>query len=276
MKNKDLKIDPTAIVHPNAELGSGVEVGPYSVISEDVRIGENTKIGPHAFIDRWTTIGRDCSIYQFTSIGAPPQDIGYKGEKTEVIIGDNNIIREFVTIHRSTTKQEKKTVIGNNNMLMNYVHIAHDCTLGDNIIMANSATLGGHVSIDDSAIVGGLVAIHQHVRIGAYCIIGGASAVTKDIPPFVMAVGNRAHLFGLNAVGLRRKGFSKADIDEIRKAYSIFFRSSLTLAEAVKRIEEQLSGSAHAKRFLDFIKGSKRGIARERQRRKDEGMDEKD
>lgn len=276
MKNKDLKIDPTAIVHPDAELGRGVEVGPYSVISEDVRIGENTRIGPHAFIDRWTAIGRNCSIYQFTSIGAPPQDMGYKGEKTEVIIGDNNIIREFVTIHRSTTKEERKTVIGNNNMLMNYVHIAHDCTLGDNIIMANSATLGGHVSIDDSAIVGGLVAIHQHVRIGAYCIIGGASAVTKDIPPYVMAVGNRAHLFGLNAVGLRRKGFSSADIGEIKKAYAIIFRSSLTLAEAVKRLEDELPGSSHAKRFLDFVKGTKRGIARERQRRKDEAGDEKD
>lgn len=264
---KEVRIDPTALVHTTAELDSGVEVGPYSIISEGVRIGKGTKIGPHAVIDKWTTIGQGCDIYQFVSIGAPPQDIGYKGEKTETVIGDNNVIREFVTIHRATTKQERKTVCGSNNVFMNYVHIAHDCVIGDNIIMANSATLAGHVTIEDNAIVGGLVAIHQHVRIGAYCIIGGASAVSKDIPPYVMAVGNRAHIYGLNAVGLRRKGFSKEDIDDIKKAYNIIFRSSLPLAEASAALSAGLPASLHAKRFLDFIKGSKRGIARERIKR---------
>lgn len=268
------RIHPTASIHPGAEIDTGVEIGPYTVIAEDVRIGKNTKIGPHVVIDRWTTIGANCNIFQFTSIGAPPQDLGYKGEKTEVIIGDNNVIREFVTIHRATTKQRGKTVCGNNNLFMNYVHIAHDCSLGDNIIMANSATLAGHVSIDSHAIVGGLVAIHQHVRIGAYCIIGGATAVSKDIPPYVLAVGNRAKLYGLNSVGLRRQGFTRAELEEIKRSYNIIFRSSLTLAEAIERLKAQLPDSPHAKRFVDFITASKRGLARERSKRKGDAHEE--
>lgn len=273
-KIKEVRIDPTAYVHPTAELDTGVEVGPYTVIAEGAKIGAGTRIGPHVVIDRWTTIGRNTSIFQFVSIGAPPQDLGYKGEKTETVIGDENVIREFVTIHRATTKEKLKTVIGNNNYLMNYVHIAHDCCLGDNIIMANNATLGGHVKIDDFAIIGGLVAIHQHVRIGSYCIIGGASAVSKDIPPYVMAVGNRARIYGLNSVGLKRKGFTKNDMDEIKRSYNIIFRSSLSLKEALQALPKELPSSVHAERFAEFIKGSRRGIARERIRRKSEGEDE--
>ncbi|MBI5643302.1 MAG: acyl-ACP--UDP-N-acetylglucosamine O-acyltransferase [Deltaproteobacteria bacterium] len=271
---KEVKIDPTASVHPTAELDSGVEIGPYTVLGEGVSIGKDTRIGSHVVIDKWTTIGERCNIFQFVSIGAPPQDLGYKGEKTEVIIGNNNTIREFVTIHRATTKDQWKTVCGNNNLFMNYVHIAHDCNLGDNIIMANTATLGGHVTIDNNAIVGGLVAIHQHVRIGAYCIIGGASAVSKDIPPYVKAVGNRARLFGLNSVGLRRQGLSKQDLDEVKRSYQIIFRSSLRLTEAVEALGRELPDSAHARRFIDFIKGSKRGIARERTKRKGDIQEE--
>lgn len=270
----EVKIDPTALVHPTAELDSGVRIGPFSVIGEDVRIGKNTAIDSHVVIDKWTAIGANCSIFQFVSIGAAPQDVGYKGEKTEVIIGDNNIIREFVTIHRATTKGSKKTVCGSNNLLMNYVHIAHDCSLGDNIIMANSATLAGHVSIDDHAIIGGLVAIHQHVRIGAYCIIGGASAVSKDIPPYVMAVGNRATLYGLNKVGLKRKGFTNDELEEIKKCYQIIFRSALSLSDASEALMRELPGSKHAKRFFEFIKNSKRGMARERLKRKGAGNEE--
>jgi UDP-N-acetylglucosamine acyltransferase len=267
---KEVAIDQTAFVHPSAELDHGVEIGPYTVVGEGVRIGKGTRIGPHVVIDRWTTIGSGCTVFQFAAIGGPPQDLGYRGEKTEVVIGDNNVIREFVTIHRATTKDRLVTVCGNGNLLMNYVHIAHDCSLGDNIIMANSATLGGHVAIEDNAIVGGLVAVHQHVRIGAYCIIGGASAVSKDIPPYVMAVGNRARVYGLNTVGLRRHGFTREEIDEVKKAYKIIFRSSLTLSDALERLGSELSGSGRARRFMDFIKGSKRGIARERTRRKGE------
>ncbi|MBI5826682.1 MAG: acyl-ACP--UDP-N-acetylglucosamine O-acyltransferase [Deltaproteobacteria bacterium] len=267
---RGVKIDPTACVHPTAELDSGVEVGPYSVIGEGVRIGKDSRIASHVVIDKWTTIGARNTIFQFVSIGAPPQDLGYKGEKTEVIMGDNNVVREFVTIHRATTKENLKTVCGNNNMFMNYVHIAHDCVLGDNVIMANSATLGGHVRIDNNAIVGGLVAVHQHVRIGAYCIIGGASAVSKDIPPYVMAVGNRARLYGLNSVGLRRQGFTRQDMEEIKKSYNIVLRSSLNLTQALKELEKELPGSTHARRYIDFLQGSKRGIARERTKRKGE------
>ena len=273
-KTAEVRIDPTASVHPTAEFGHGVEIGPYSVIGEGVKIGGNTSIASHVVIDKWTTIGAGCRIFQFVSIGAAPQDVGYRGEKTEVVIGDNNVIREFVTIHRATTKERRKTICGSNNLLMNYVHVAHDCTLGDNIIMANAATLAGHVSIDDHAIVGGLVAVHQYVRVGAYCIIGGASAVSKDIPPYVMAVGNRARLYGLNTVGMRRHGFSKKDLEEVKRSYQIIFRSSLKLTDAMEALERELPGSIHARRFLDFIKGSERGIARVRTKRKGDGEED--
>ncbi|HHL39673.1 MAG TPA: acyl-ACP--UDP-N-acetylglucosamine O-acyltransferase [Deltaproteobacteria bacterium] len=266
----EVKVDPTAVVHPSAELDSGVEIGPYCVIGEDVRIGRNTRLGPYVNIDRWTTIGENNEIFQYVSIAAPPQDLTYRGERTDVIIGDGNVIREFVTIHRATTKEAMRTVIGSNNFLMNYVHIAHDCAIGDHVIMANNATLGGHVTIDDHAIVGGLVAVHQFVRIGAYCIIGGASAVSKDVPPYVMAVGNRAHLYGLNSVGLRRAGFSRADISEIKRSYNILFRSSLKLADAMERLRAEMPDSLHAGRYLEFLKGSKRGVTRERLHRRPE------
>lgn len=271
---KEVRIDPTASVHPTAELDTGVEIGPFTVIGEGVKIGANTKIASHVVIDRWTTIGKNNQIFQFVSIGAPPQDLGYKGEKTETIIGDNNVLREFVTVHRATTKDRLKTECGSNNLFMNYVHIAHDCRLGDNIIMANSATLGGHVTIDNNAIVGGLVAVHQHVRIGAYCIIGGASAVSKDIPPYVMAVGNRASVYRLNSVGIRRQGFSREEIDEIKRSYKIVFRSALSTSAAIERLKEEMPASRHAKRFADFLTGSKRGIARERTKRKNDVQEE--
>ncbi len=271
---KEVRIDPTAYVHPTAELDYGVVVGPYTVIGEGVRIGRNTRISSHVVVDSWTTLGQNCNIFQFASVGAPPQDLGYKGEKTEAIIGDNNTIREFVTIHRATTKGTQKTICGSNNLFMNYVHVAHDCVLGDNIIMANNATLAGHVTIDDHAIVGGLVAVHQYVRIGAYCIIGGASAVSKDIPPYVMAVGNRAKLYGLNTVGLKRQGFTRDELEEVKKCYHIIFRSSLGRKEAMEKLNEELPDSAHARRFYDFLDGSTRGIAREKTKRKSDGHEE--
>ncbi len=268
VKIPQVRIHPTAIVHPGVELDSGVEVGPYTTIAEGVRIGKNTRIGPHVVIDKWVEIGISCDIFQFSSIGAPPQDLQYKGEKTETIIGDNNVVREFVTIHRATTKENRKTTIGNNNLFMAYVHIAHDCEIGNDVIMANAATLAGHVILEDHAIVGGLVAIHQFVRIGTYCLIGGMSAVNKDIPPYVLAVGNRATLFGLNKVGLKRQGFSRNEINEMKKAYNILFRSSTSLSDSVKRLEVELPDSAYAGSFIDFIKGTKRGIAKDAGRRK--------
>lgn len=257
-------IDQTAVIDPGAEIETGVMIGPYVIIGKDVRIASGTTIAPHVVIGDRTTIGRDCKIFQFASVGEAPQELTYRGEETVTVIGDRNVIREFVTIHRGTIKDEGRTVCGNDNMFMNYTHVAHDCVVGNNVIMANAATLGGHVVIEDHAIVGGLVAIHQHVRIGSYCIIGGASAVSQDVAPYVMAVGNRAHLHGLNSVGLRRKGFSKDDISEIKQAYNILFRSSLLLKEAVTTLKRELPDSTHAKRYLMFIENSKRGVMRER------------
>lgn len=261
---KDKDIHATAVIDESAKLGGDVTVGAYSVIGKDVVIGEGTTIGPHVVIGDRTTIGRGCRVFQFASIGAPPQDIAYAGEETSTIIGENNIIREFVTIHAGTVKDKARTLIGDNNLFMNYVHVAHDCVVGNNIVMANNATLAGHVQIDDHAIVGGLVAVHQYVHIGAYCIIGGASAVSKDIPPYVMAVGNRATLHGLNRIGLRRKGFSKEALIDIKDAYNILFHSSLTIKEATKKLKADFPASSEVGRFIDFIETSTRGMARER------------
>lgn len=256
-------IHPTAIIHPDAEIDEGVEIGPYSVIGEKVRIGEGTRVYPHVVIEGWTTIGRDCRIYQFTSIGAPPQDLKFKGESSEVIIGDGNTIREFVTINRATSHGGGKTVIGNNNLLMAYTHIAHDCRIGNSCILANAATLAGHIEIDDYAIVGGLVAIHQFVRVGSYCLIGGASAVTHDVPPYMMAVGNRARLYGLNKVGLRRHGFTREEIDALNKAHKIIFRCGLTMEDALKQVEDEgLRVFPHVSHLVDFVRLSRRGVTR--------------
>ncbi|MEE9614644.1 MAG: acyl-ACP--UDP-N-acetylglucosamine O-acyltransferase [Thermodesulfobacteriota bacterium] len=270
-ETKEVRVHPTALVHPSVEFDTGVAVGPYSVIGEGVRIGRDTWVGPHVVIEERTSIGKNCKVFQFTSIGAPPQDIGYKGEETETVIGDNNIIREFVTIHRGTARGKGKTVCGDDNLFMNYVHIAHDCEVGNDVIVANAATFAGHVTVEDHAIVGGLVPIHQYVRIGAYSMVGGASAVSKDVPPYVMAVGNRAHIFGLNAVGLRRQGFSRADIKEIKKWYNILFRSHLKMKEAVEKLKSEAGDSVHAKRFIEFIEKSTRGVMRERIKVRPEG-----
>lgn len=258
-----MTIHPTVVVHPKAELADDIEIGPYTVINEHVKIGKGTKIGPHVLIDGWTTIGERNEIHSFSSIGTPPQDIGYRNEETQLIIGNDNVIRECATIHRATTKQDRKTVIGDHNFLMAYSHVAHDCKLANHIIMANSVALGGHIVIDDHAILGGIVAVHQFVRIGAYAIIGGQSAVSQDIPPYVSAAGNRAKLYGLNTIGLKRKGFSDEVINELRKAYKIMFRSGLTLEEASRKVLEEFS-TAHQEVycFVNFMRDSKRGVTR--------------
>ncbi len=257
-----MNIHPTAIIHPGARIADDVEVGAYSVIGEHVSIGKGTRIASHVLIEGWTTIGERNHILSFSSVGTPPQDIGYKNEETELIIGDDNVIRECATIHRATTKEERKTVIGNSNFLMAYSHVAHDCKLGNNIIMANSVALGGHITIGDYAILGGIVAVHQFVRIGAYSIIGGQSAVSQDIPPYVSAAGNRAHLYGLNLVGLKRRGFGDDTINTLKKAYKIIFRSGLTQEDAFRRVSEELSSSREAMHLVEFMKSSKRGVTR--------------
>lgn len=270
----DNKIHPTAIIHPNASIGSSVEIGAYSIIGENVKISSNVKIHPHVVIDGWTTIGKGCSIYQFASIGAPPQDLKFGGEKSEVVIGESNTIREFVTINRATLHGGGKTIIGNNNFLMAYVHIAHDCKIGSHIVLANAATLAGHIEVFDHAIIGGLVALHQFARIGSYSIIGGASAVTHDIPPYVMAVGNRAKLYGLNKIGLRRHGFSREEITNLKKAYDIIFRKGMGLKDALEKVGKEIKDSVHIKNLIEFITNSKRGITRAKPASREEGADE--
>jgi len=255
-------IHKTAIIDPKAELDSRVEIGPYCVIGTHVKIGKDTKLAPHVVIDGWTQIGEGCRIFQFASIGAIPQDLKYKGEESWVIIGNNNVIREFVTINRGTTQSGEKTIIGNNNFLMAYCHVAHDCIIGNHVILANAATLAGHIEIEDYAIVGGLVGVHQFVRLGCHCIIGGSSGVNQDIPPYVMANGQRVKLHGLNTVGLKRHNFSHEAISNLKNAYRIIFRSGLTVKKALDQVQSEIKDSPEVDHLISFIKGSKRGIAR--------------
>jgi len=256
-------IHPTAIVDPKAEMDEGVEIGPYSVIEKDVSIDEGTRIGPHVVIREGTKIGKGCQVFQFSSIGEAPQFFGYKGEKTFLQIGDRNIVREFVTLHRGTVKGGGKTMIGNDNYLMAYSHIAHDCQVGNHVVMANGATLGGHILIEDHAIIGGLSAVHQFCRIGTHAILSGLTGVSQDVPPYMMAAGSRAKLYGLNSVGLKRHQFSQQEIKALKQAYRIIFRSGLTLEKAMKAVrEDDIFQIPKVQHLLQFIQHSKRGICR--------------
>jgi UDP-N-acetylglucosamine acyltransferase len=257
-----MKIHPTAIVSSEARLEEGVEIGPYSIIGSDVNIGKNTIIGPHVVIDSQTDIGVGCRIFQFSSIGAVPQDLKFKGEATRTIIGNYNTIREYVTIHRATSADIGVTIMGDHNLLMAYCHIAHNCKLGNRIVMANAANLAGHIHIEDNAIIGGLTGIHQFTRIGAHCIIGGCSAVAKDVPPFVMASGNTAKPYGLNMVGLKRRNFSPETIQSLKQAYRLVFRSSLLLKTAIAKVQAEVADIPEVRHFVDFIEKSQRGICR--------------
>jgi len=201
-----LEIHPAAIVHPKAQIGPGVKIGAYSIVGENVQIGKDTILDSHVVADGLTKIGERCHFFPFVSVGAAPQAIRYRGEPTRLTIGNDNLIREFVTINRGTVEGQGETVLGNNNFIMAYSHIAHDCKIGNQVILANSSTLAGHILVEDFAIVGGLVAIHQFARVGCYSIIGGASGIPQDIPPYTIAAGNRARLYGLNLVGLKPTG----------------------------------------------------------------------
>jgi UDP-N-acetylglucosamine acyltransferase len=257
-----MSIHPTAIVDPKAELGNDVQVGPYAIIREDVSIGSGSEVGSHAVIEPFVSIGRDCRIFQFASIGATPQSLKFEGEKTYVKIGRGTVIREFVTIHRGTGFGGGITEIGEQNFLMAYTHIAHDCKTGRMVVMANNATLAGHITIGDYATVGGLTAIHQFVKVGDYAFIGGKSAVVKDIPPFVIAAGDRARLHGMNTVGLKRHGFTQNTINELKKVYRIIFRIGLTRNEALERVKAEVEQIPEVVKFLEFILSSQRGITR--------------
>ncbi len=256
-------IHPTAVIDSKAEIEEGVDIGPYSVIERGVFIGRGTKIAPQVVIREGTHIGKRCQIFQFASIGEAPQAFAYKGEKTSLFIGDENIVREYVTFHRGTPHGGGKTVIGSNNYFMAYSHVAHDCQIGNQVVLANGATLAGHILIEDYAIIGGLSAVHQFCQVGAHAFISGLTGVTLDIPPYMLASGSRAKLFGLNMVGLKRHRFSEETVKGLKKAYRIIFRSSLTLEKALKRIEEdEISQTPEVKHLLHFIHHSKRGISR--------------
>ncbi|MFZ6016917.1 MAG: acyl-ACP--UDP-N-acetylglucosamine O-acyltransferase [Nitrospirota bacterium] len=256
------EIHPTAIINSKAEIEEGVIIGPFCIIGEGVRIRKGTKLISNVIIEGNTEIGENCTIYPFTSIGLPPQDLKYKGEKTGVKIGKENIIREYVTIHRASVSGDGLTTIGDKNFLMAYVHIAHDCKIGSQIIMANLATLGGHVVVEDYAVIGGLVAVHQFTRIGAYAMVGGFSGVGQDIPPYTIASGARARLFGLNTIGLKRHGFFDSTINELKKAYKILFREKRTVKDAIKKIQEDLPYTDEIRHLIEFIQKNKRGICR--------------
>ncbi len=255
-------IHATAIVHPGAKIADGVEIGPYAVIGEHVSLGEGTTVGPHAVIEGWTEIGRDNRIFQFASVGAAPQDLKFHGEKSFLRIGDRNMVREFVTLHRGTESGGGVTVIGSDNLFMAYSHVAHDCVVGNRVILANGATLAGHVQVDDFAILGGLSAVHQFTRVGAHVMVSGGSMVAQDIPPYTIAQGDRAKTVGLNLVGLKRRGFSEEAMRSIKQAYKIIFRSGLRQEEALQKIAAELVAGPELAVFVDFIKNSQRGVAR--------------
>lgn len=255
-------IHPTAIVGPKAEIDPDVEIGPYTVIADNVSIGPGTVIGPHVIVDPYVSIGANCHIFQYASVGAEPQAIKFEGEKTFVKIGRGTTVREFVTINRGTAFGTGVTEIGEDNLLMAYCHVAHDCQTGRGVILANNATLAGHIVIGDHVTVGGLVAIHQFVRIGDFAYVGGKSAVPKDIPPYVIAAGDRAKLHGLNRVGLKRYGFSESAVTALKKVYRIFFRFGITLNEAIERAQAEVDHLPEVNNFINFIKSSQRGITR--------------
>lgn len=258
-----MKIHPTAIVHPKASLDGDVEIGPFCVIGEHVAIRKGSRLLSHVTIDGWTEIGERNEVHPFASIGGPPQHLGYKGEPTKVIIGDDNIIREYVTINRGTVQGGGVTSLGSKGILMAYVHVAHDCRLGNHIIMANAASLAGHITIGDHAVIGGLTGILQFVRVGDYVMVGGCCAIGQDIPPFTFAAGGyRAHLYGLNSVGLQRHGFSADRIALLKKAFDLLFRSGHRTAEAIRLAKKEFKGQPDVSKILTFMEGTKRGISR--------------
>jgi UDP-N-acetylglucosamine acyltransferase len=256
------RVHPTAIVDARAEIDSDVQIGPYCVIGAGVRIGKGCRVHSHAVISGRTTLGEGNVVFSFASIGATPQDLKYKGEPSELLIGNRNTIREYVSLNPGTTGGGMVTRVGDQNLLMMQCHIAHDCLLGDRNVVANGATLGGHVVIEDFVIVGGLVGIHQFVRIGTGAIVGAGSMVSKDVPPYCNATGDRAKLHGLNLEGLKRRGFDRTVIALLRKAYRIVFQSALRTEDALKKIREELPAIPEIEKFASFIAQSGRGVCR--------------
>ncbi len=255
-------VHPTAVVDPGAELQEGVQIGPYVVIGPHVRVGPRSIIASHTVLEGWTEIGAECRIGPHAIIGSPPQDVKYRGEPTRVVIGDRTLVREFASIHRASTGGSGVTTVGPDCFIMAYVHVAHDCQLGERVIIANQAALSGHIEIGRCAVIGGMTGIHQFVRIGEYAFLGACSGVGQDIPPYLKAQGNRAKPFGLNVVGLRRDGFSTEEIRALKQAYRIVYASGLNTSQALEKLEQEISGSPAVQHFIDFIKRSQRGISK--------------
>ena len=253
-------IHETAIVDPKAELGAGVEIGAFSIIGPDVTIGDGTVIEPHVIIESGTTLGRDCRVCSGAILGGRPQDNKYKGERTFLNIGDRNIIREYVTIHRATG-EDNVTTIGNDNMLMAYCHIGHNCSLGSGIMMANMVGISGHVVIEDKAVFGGMVGVHQFVRIGKLAMVGGYSKVAQDLPPFMMADGRPTKVYDLNVIGLRRNGVAPKVRSGLKQAYKLLYRSNLNLSQAIETMESEIEPSAERDYLLGFMRNIKFGFA---------------
>jgi len=255
-------IHPQALIDPLAELDEGVSVGPFSIIGEGVQIGKGTTVGPHVVIKGPTTLGEDNRLFQFSSIGEDPQDMKYAGEETRLEIGDRNVIREYATINRGTVQDQGVTRIGDDNLLMAYIHVAHDCQIGNHVIMANAASLGGHVKIDDWAILGGFTIVHQFCAVGAHSFSAMGSVVAKDIPPYVTVSGHPARPYAINVEGLRRRGFSSDSIRQIKRAYKTLYRKNLTLEEALAELGAMVAEHPEIMPFVDFLSHNERSIVR--------------
>jgi UDP-N-acetylglucosamine acyltransferase len=253
------RIHPTAIVAPDAQLGANVEIGPFVIVGEACAVGDGSVVSARATMERDVTLGANVHIGSGSVVGGPPQDVKYRGERTTVEIGDGTVIREYTTINRGTT-QSFKTTVGKNCFIMSYVHLGHDCHVGDGVVLVNGVQLAGHVTVDDRAIISGLTAVHQFVRIGRFSFIGGCSRVAQDVPPYTRAVGNPIKLYGLNSVGLRRNNFSDDVLRELKRAYRLFFRSELNLSQALQRAESDLQALPEVQEFVRFVSETNRGV----------------
>jgi UDP-N-acetylglucosamine acyltransferase len=271
MKSVTVDCHTTAVVHEGARLAEGVQIGPHAVVGEHVSLGRDTVVGANSVLEGFTTIGERNRIFPFASVGLDPQDLKYHGEDSTLEIGNDNVFREFVTIHRGTELGGGRTLIGSSNLFMAYTHIAHDCIVGDYSIFGNAATLGGHVVVEDHATIGGGSGVHQFCRVGTYSFIGGYSAVTMDVLPFSRTVGNRACLYGINTIGLQRRDFAAERIAALRSAFRVLQQSGLNLSQALAKLEEEPLND-DVRRVVDFVRASKRGVIVKRGRdRHDQG-----
>lgn len=256
------RIHPTAIVSPGAVIGPNVEIGPYAIIGENVEIGEGCVIGPRVVIEGWTVLGKRNKVYTGAVLGNDPQDLKFKGEKSYLYIGDDNIIREYATISRGTAGGGGETRIGNHNLIMSYVHVAHDVQMGSYNVVAHGSGIAGHVVIEDRVTIGGIVGVHQFTKIGRMAMVGAHTMVTKDVPPYALVSGNPAKIYGVNIVGLRRNGLTPEVRMEIQRAYKILYRSGLNVSQAIEEMERQLSGTEEVEHILRFLRNAERGICR--------------